>query len=1030
MRKAATENQKDFSRIKILQKATEAVHSSLDLEEVFKKITDGFVHTLGYTTAFIVTMEDEKRSLKVRALTTKMRLLPQINKILGYSLENFSFPADPELSAGIRAVIEGRVLISDSLVDIAYPLVNKKTCMILQRLRQTKNYIVVPLMIEKQVVGGIFITSSEKQLPREELEMIKSFAHVASGAVKNANLHAQSMKMEKALQESESRYRELWDKAPAAYHILDKKGTIIRVNQTEADMLGYKKEEMVGKSIFSFILPSQRSEARKRFKKKISGCRVPREKNRIYVRKNGTQIYVAIDDVLDRDREGKVIGVRSTMIDTTKHRKAEEALRESEELFRSIVENSHAGILMVDDSYKIVYVNDQLCRILGYSRKETLGQDFRGFLDEESRKLVSDRYKKRQKGKKVPPRYEFNVVHKKGEKRHVEIRSAVIKDRAGRIHTVAQILDITERKRAEEELKQSEQDYRSVFENAHDAIIIFVPEDEIIIDVNPRACEMYGFSRSEFIGMSLEEISKDAATDKSRIKETLNRGRYHNFETVHYRKDGSEIFLEINAAVVNYKGKKAILSIHRDITERKKAEERLQIEKAHLAGLFESALEGIVMADTQGKVIRVNSEFTRLFGYMPEEVVGRHVDELIGTKEELDKSLLITRKVAQGENVAFEAIRRRKDGTAISVSVLASPIVLNGEVVAVYGIYRDITDRKRAEKALRVSEEKYRNLVELSPDAILFLDMKGVITSCNTFMTRATGYVKDEIIGKHLTQLKLLPKKDIPKYMNLLNSASRGETPPPFEVSWRHKDGTSYQAEVRIGFIKERGQDVGIQVVARDITERKKAEQKIKTSLQEKEVMLREIHHRVKNNMQIISSLLRLQSRKIGDKKILDIFNVSHNRIRSMALIHESLYQSKDLARINFSDYIKRLAMHLYSIYRPETDNIELEVDVRDIFLDINRAIPCGLIINELVSNSLKHAFPDGKRGKILVRMTEDKKGKYSLVIEDTGMGIPQDMDWQHTETLGMQLVTDLVKQLDGGIQLARGEGSKFEIVF
>jgi len=214
------------------------------------------------------------------------------------------------------------------------------------------------------------------------------------------------------------------------------------------------------------------------------------------------------------------------------------------------------------------------------------------------------------------------------------------------------------------------------------------------------------------------------------------------------------------------------------------------------------------------------------------------------------------------------------------------------------------------------------------------------------------------------------------------------------------------------------------------VIERKRAEEQIKVALEEKEVMFREIHHRVKNNMQIISSLLRLQSRQIKDKKILDCFNVSQNRIRSMVLIHESLYQSKDLARINFSDYINRLTIHLFSIYRIGANSISLKVEVGDVFLDINRAIPCGLIINELVSNSLKHAFPDGKKGEIAVKMNEDKRGNYTLVVRDTGIGFPEKVHIHKTETLGLQLVTDLVSQLNGNIKLTRLGGTEFRIVF
>lgn len=833
---------------------------------------------------------------------------------------------------------------------------------------------------------------------------------------------------EEALQESEKKYRTLAESAKDGIYIISLDG-FEYVNPAFERIIGYKAKDVCRKdfNFFDLIHPEDRTLIAKREEARKKGKRLPPIYSFRCLTKDGKTKHVEVHTVPLPGEKVKILGI---LRDITQRKKQEEALRESEELFRSIVENSHAGILIVDGAYKFVYVNDELCRILGYPREEIIGQDFRKFLDEESRKLVAERYIRRQKGEKVPPRYEFNVVRKNGEKRRVEISSAIVRDKAGKVRTLAQILDITERKRAEQALQQLMEDYRGLFENAHDAIFVFTPDKEVILDVNPRACELYGYSRKEFLGMSLEDVSRDVAQGKRRIRETLKRGAYHNFETVHLHKDGREIFLEINAAVVNYKGQKAILSIHHDITERKRAEERLRVEKAYLDRLFESAQEGIIMADRTGRVIRVNSEFTRMFGYNREEVMGKDIDELVVPKKDLHKGASLTRRVAGGESVKFEAVRQRKDGSLIDVSVLASPIWADGSVMAIYAIYRDITERKRSEEKLRLSEEKYRNLVELSPDAILFLDMKGNITSCNTFMTKATGYAKEEIVGKHLTELKLLSAEERPRYMELLAKAARGEMPKPFEVKWIHKDQTPYLAEIRIGFIKEKEKKIGVQVVARDITERKEAEERIKASLKEREVMLREIHHRVKNNMQIISSLLRLQSRQIRDRKVRDIFDVGQNRIRSMALIHESLYQSKDLAKINFSDYIKRLTTHLFSIYRAGMEHIKMHVKVGNVFLDINRAIPCGLIINELVSNSLKHAFADGKKGEITVKMDADRRGKYILVVRDTGVGFPEDLDFYRTKTLGMQLVTDLVSQLEGSIELRRSKGTEFRIVF
>jgi two-component sensor histidine kinase len=218
--------------------------------------------------------------------------------------------------------------------------------------------------------------------------------------------------------------------------------------------------------------------------------------------------------------------------------------------------------------------------------------------------------------------------------------------------------------------------------------------------------------------------------------------------------------------------------------------------------------------------------------------------------------------------------------------------------------------------------------------------------------------------------------------------------------------------------------------VLRDITDRKHAEEQVKSSLREKEVLLQEIHHRVKNNLQIISSLLNLQSRNISSEKVKDMFRMSRDRIRSMALIHEKLYQSKDLAKINFSLYIQSITVHLMQTYNASVDRIKLDAEVKDVFLDINKAIPCGLIVNELVSNSLKHAFPDNMKGNIRVLLLSGNNGNLCLSVGDDGIGLSEDVYVQKPHSLGLQLVNDLIDQLGGTLELDLSEGASYQIFF
>jgi PAS domain S-box-containing protein len=226
------------------------------------------------------------------------------------------------------------------------------------------------------------------------------------------------------------------------------------------------------------------------------------------------------------------------------------------------------------------------------------------------------------------------------------------------------------------------------------------------------------------------------------------------------------------------------------------------------------------------------------------------------------------------------------------------------------------------------------------------------------------------------------------------------------------------------------GQMKGVIEYVRDITERKMAEDRLQASLQEKEVLLKEVHHRVKNNMQVISSLLNLQSRHIQDPKVFEMFKESQRRIRSMALIHERLYQSSDFARIEFSEYLRNLASHLFHSYQVDASRVQLKIEAEKVHLNINTAIPCGLIVNELVSNALKHGFPEGRKGQLDIDLRRVAGDGYVLRVRDDGVGFPEGLDFRKTETLGMQIVSTLISQIDASIDLVRDKGTEFTIHF
>jgi PAS domain S-box-containing protein len=425
---------------------------------------------------------------------------------------------------------------------------------------------------------------------------------------------------------------------------------------------------------------------------------------------------------------------------------------------------------------------------------------------------------------------------------------------------------------------------------------------------NKAAEKIFGYNFQEVAGKEMHTLLmpqhyykafKDGFSKLKKTEEGPVFGKLIEFEAL--KKGGAEIPVELSVSATKLKGEWNAIVIVRDITDRKEAEEKLTIEKAYLDFLYESAQEAVIMTDKEGRAIRVNKEFTRLFGFILDEIRDRPIDEYLVPESHLKEAEAITKKVAGGGKVKIESIRQHRNGTLIDVSILGAPIEINGEVVAVYGIYRDITERKRALEQIRAS-------------------------------------------------------------------------------------------------------------------------------LKEKDVMLREIHHRVKNNLQIIASLLRLQARGIKDKAALEKFKISQDRIKSMALVHERLYQSEDLSRIDFSDYIKRITSHLLSIYSLVAPRINMTLDVEKVYFDINKAIPCGLIINELLTNIMKHAFSESEKGEIVVKMDDNKQGKITFIVKDNGKGFPKELDFRNTNTLGLQLVNDLVKQLKGNIELDRKGGTTWKI--
>ena len=349
----------------------------------------------------------------------------------------------------------------------------------------------------------------------------------------------------------------------------------------------------------------------------------------------------------------------------------------------------------------------------------------------------------------------------------------------------------------------------------------------------------------------------------------------------------------------------------------------------------------------------------------------------------------------------------------------------NGELMRLEGFITDITKRKKAEKALQKSELYYRTIFENTGTATLIFGEDTVVSIANSKFERLSGYKKEEMEGK--SWIDLIAEEDVEMIMNYhgLRKINPDSVPQSYETKLINKWGDIRDVYVTVALIPNTKNRL---ISLLDITERKETEKHLKTSLGEKELFLKEIHHRVKNNLQIISSLLDLQVKYVDHKEAVNVLHGSKNRVKTMAMIHEMLYQADDLASINFSNYIKNLVQDLF-YFHGRKNNIKPIIDAEQVFLNIETAIPCGLIINELVSNSLKYAFPDGKSGEVFISLHRHCDW-FELIISDNGIGLPSYINFENTQTLGLQLVNMLINQLEGLIELEREKGTMFCLKF
>ncbi|MES2798493.1 MAG: histidine kinase dimerization/phosphoacceptor domain -containing protein [Bacteroidota bacterium] len=617
------------------------------------------------------------------------------------------------------------------------------------------------------------------------------------------------------------------------------------------------------------------------------------------------------------------------------------------------------------------------------------------------------------------------------------------------------ITDITNTQKTALQLSLSEEKYRLIFQESND--IIFLLEGDTIIDTNRRGYQSFGIPKSELIGQSLWNLSFD--TSEEFLKEYtlhLDRLKYSKHSRFQWKFKSKSNYIDASVVLteLNLENKVFYQCVIHDETEIKKTMN--VIEKSHLSfkSITENSPDGmliIAIENGERKIVYTNPELFKLF--QKEEVTEQDIFRLEGFEEVLDHH------IENDSNMVAFCTMQGIDGESKNIKVLIINVLFEDKESSLV-ILRDVSiEQKMIHEKLRaeLAEETSKNLMSeinervqaekrlqeqfLRSSAIFNSSQNTLLITLNkdfqityfNIQSRKHFYEFAEIAllkGALLADLwkKLLTPADLTLFKKQLIRVLHNES-IQFEMSFNFNQQISW-IEIYLNPIFDTDGNIKeISLVGHDISEKKMVENEISESLKEKEILLKEIHHRVKNNMQIISSILNLQSSFVKDKKTLEVLSDSRNRIRTMAIIHESLYQTNNFSSIDFSSYVKNLCSNIIASYYTRAGNVELNTSIDKIFLLLDQAIPCGLIINELITNSLKYAFVDGRNGIIDVELHE-VENEIQLKIMDNGVGLPENFDIHKTETLGMQLVSTLVEQLEGKLEIMSEDGIKYLITF
>jgi PAS domain S-box-containing protein len=672
---------------------------------------------------------------------------------------------------------------------------------------------------------------------------------------------------EEALRESEEKYRTLVENVVDIVYRSDRDGILTFVTPSILPLLGYDTvDDIIGHPITSFwAYPEKRDDLIARMKEQgyVKDYEIS------ILKRDGTRIPVSVSSHFYHDETGGIAGVEGIIRDITDRKRADDAIRESEERYRNVVEDQTEFICRFKPDGTHIFVNEAYCRYFGLKRDEILGHWFRPKIPAEDQEPVNRFFASLTPDHPVDS-IDHRIIMPDGNIRWQRWSDRAIFDPSGTVTEYQSVgRDITEWKRYEDALVESENNFRTILDQASDAIILHDRTGRIL-DVNRKACSNLGYTKDELLTKKISDFDpKGIRNGKDALWDQVVTGQTFTFESFHVRKDETTFPVEVTLGSIKLDNDVIAMGVVHDITTRKQVEESLRVSQEKYTKAFQSAPEAITISELDsGQFIEVNDAATKIFGYSREELLGRSAFELgIWLKKE-DRDRFIDPIRKHHKVSQLEILERRKSGE-LYYALVNADILTIGNITYLIAIIHDITERKKTEKALRESEERFRSIVETSPDMIWEVDSQGIVRYISSRVTTIMGYMPEEIIGKSIADLVMEPaksalKQELERYGSLKGSLS------PLVVPARHPDGREMILEIRPSLTNIDGKREGFRGFAVDITERKRAEEALQEVNKKLNLLSSITRHDIKNQLAILQAHLALLEKKQHDASFND----------------------------------------------------------------------------------------------------------------------------------------------------------------